>query len=459
MNINKLLKPHNIALIGASEGESFGGACARNLMNCSFNKEQIFFVSVKNNMVYGKECYASIEDIPCDIDLLVIATNKNTVLGILQEGKKKNVGAAVVYASGFSETGTEEGILLEKEIIDYAKNNDIALMGPNCAGFVNFIDDMSNFAFLYEKRDRKGCIGMISQSGQIALSMIDNQNSYLSYCISAGNASVINMIDYFDFLINDQDTKVIMLYIEGIKNINLFEDKLKEAKNKNKKIVLLKMGRSNEAINIMKNHTGSMESFTNEEFDNMIKKHGVYRVSDIEELIYTAIILSKYDLSKVNNKKLASINLSGGEAAITAEVATEFNMTFSDFDSSTIVKIKKILPSYANVSNPLDTTVSISYDADTFEKLLDILYDDKNVGIIMIGYTLLLNIDDPCICYMSEAINNFYKRRGVGKPIFIMSFMSNTRNQKYMKNLLDIGIVVLPSPYYAFKIIKNVFNM
>ena len=117
-----------------------------------------------------------------------------------------------------------EGRKNEAELIAAAKELDIAVMGPNCAGFVNYIDNVQAFAFISAKRDRKGSVGVVSQSGQLCLSMMDDPGMRFSYSISAGNGKIVQMEDYMDFLVEDEDTKVVSVYIEGVKNAAKFAD-------------------------------------------------------------------------------------------------------------------------------------------------------------------------------------------------------------------------------------------
>lgn len=458
MNYRELFNPKTIAVIGANESEGFGGAVCKNLSSYIDDDNRVFYVNPKRDELFGKKCYHSISEIPSDIDLLVIATNKKTVSNILREGKTKNVKAAVVFASGFSETGKDDGKELEKELIDTANELDITILGPNCAGFSNFINNVNAFAFLSEKRERKGNIGIISQSGMIGLSLIDNQYTKFSYNISCGNANYLKMSDLITFLVDDKDTKVIGLYIDGIKDIASFEKAISYAKEKSKKIVLIKSG-SNEKTKILtKNHTGSVENFTDEEFNILIKKYNVIRCVDLEEFIYTLTSLSYYDVLPKGNR-IASLNLSGGEAALVGETASMFNVEFPDLREDVIKYLRERLPDYANISNPLDMTVTLSYDADKLSDALMTIMSQDNIDMILFGYTLLYHIDDPCIYYMIEAIKKVKEKlKDKMKPIFILSFMSNTRNQDSIEKLIDSGVICLPTPYYGFKVIENVIE-
>ncbi|MBO6120060.1 MAG: CoA-binding protein [Lachnospiraceae bacterium] len=455
MNYKELFNPKTIAVVGANESEGFGGAVCKNLNLYIDDENRIFYVNPKRNILFGKKCYHSLSDIPIDIDLLIIATNKKTVINILKEGKEKNAKSAVIFASGFSETGKNEDILLEKDLIETATKLDITILGPNCAGFSNFIDNINAFAFLSEKRNRKGSIGIISQSGMIGLSLIDNQYMKFSYNISCGNANFLTMPDLITFLSDDKNTKVIGLYIDGIKDLQSFERSIAYAKSKNKKIAIIKSGSNEKTKVLTKNHTGSIESFTNDEFNTLIKKYSVIRCNDLEEFIYTLVVLSSYDILPKGNR-VASINLSGGEATLIGEMSDSFNLLFPDLNENVTKYLKERLPDYANISNPLDMTVTLSYDAEKLKDALITIMSQDNIDVVLFGYTLLYHIDDPCIYYMIEAIKKVKDTlKEKMKPIFILSFMSNTRNQDAIEKLLELGVICLPTPYYGLKVLEN----
>lgn len=455
MNFSKLFKPKTIAVIGANESEGFGGAVCKNLTTYIDSDDRVYYVNPKRDVLYGKKCFHAISELPVDIDLLIIATNKRTVIDILREGKNKNVKAAVIFASGFSETGKPDDIEFENSLLKTASELDISILGPNCAGFSNFIDGINAFAFLSEKRDRKGNIGIISQSGMIGLSLIDNQYTRFSYNISCGNANFIKIQDLIRFLADDNDTKVIGLYIDGIKDIESFEDAISYVKSKNKRIALIKSGSNDMTKELAKNHTGSVESFTNEEFNALVERYSIIRCDDLEEFIYTLIALSYYDNLPKGNR-IASINLSGGEAAIVGEISSKFDFKFPKFTDHVTNYLKERLPDYANISNPLDMTVTLSYDAEKLTDAIINIMSQSEIDIILFGYTLLYNIDDPCIYYMIEAIKKVRElMKDKMKPIFILSFMSNTRNQDSIEKLIDLGVICLPSPYYGLKVIEN----
>lgn len=452
MNISYLLKPKKIAVVGASERESsFGGDTCKNIMDFS-NPSKYFFINPNRETIFGQKCYRSIEEVPENFELVIICTPQSTVVDILKSAAKKGCRGAVVYASGYSETGTPEGKKAEDELIEICKELDIALLGPNCAGFINYIDDVYSFAFISEKRDRKGSVGLVSQSGQLCLSLMDNPKGKFSYVISAGNASVIKVEEYLDYLVDDENTKVVAAYLEGVSKPEVFIKALEKAARKRKPVVILKTGRSEKGSKISASHTGSL-SGSDKTYDAIFKKFGVIRVDDMEELLSMSHLLATLkELPK--GSRFAAMNLSGGETIITADVGALKGINFPDFTEETLEKLRSMLPSYATPNNPLDMTATLSYDSEKYAKALRTVMDDPNIDMVIIGYTLLLNIADPCIYYMTEGIEKVVKE-GNTKPMVMIPYIENTRNPEYAQRLEKAGVPILPPVVYAMDILKK----
>ncbi|PAB60610.1 acetate--CoA ligase family protein [Anaeromicrobium sediminis] len=452
MDIKKLLSPDRIAVIGASEKDGFGGDTCRNVI--TYMKEgSYYFVNPKRDMVLGEKCYHSIDEIPENIDLVVLCTPKSTVEGLIKKASIKGAKAAVVYASGYSEVGTKEGKEAEESLINLCKELDIALMGPNCAGYVNFIKGVSSFAFISEERDRKGAVGIVSQSGQLILSMMDNPKMKFSHAISSGNSIVCKMEDYLDFLVDDEDTKVIAMFLEGVKDTEHFIKGLKKAAIKGKPVVVLKTGRSEKGQKIAASHTGSL-SGADKVYDALFKKFGVIRVDDLEELMSTAMAMAVLKkMPQIPN--FAAMSLSGGETGICADLGELHGVKFMDFSCETLEKLNELLPSYATPNNPLDMTATLSYDVEKFAMALETVMSDPSVGLVAVGYTLLQEIADPAIHYMAKSME-IVCAKPESKPLVMIPFAENTRNDEYREKLAKIGVPVLPTSNYAFKILRNI---
>lgn len=454
MSIEKLLRPNTLAVIGASEKEGFGGDACRNIMSL-MDEGKFYFVNPKRETVFGIKCYPDLRAIPGDIDLVVICTPQKTVIPLLTQALDKKVGGAVVYASGYSEVGSEEGQRAEEELVSFCRTHDIALMGPNCAGFMNFADSVSSFAFISKERNRQGTVGFVSQSGQLVLSAMDRAGTGFSYVISAGNANIVSIEDYLNFLIDDEQTRVISMYVEGIKNPQAFVRALDKASVAGKPVVILKTGKSEKAQALAASHTGSL-SGSDEVYDAVFEKYGVIRVDDLEELTSTAQALSILSSYPVGDG-LACVSLSGGETGICADLGDVYGLKFPELEAETMNQLRTVLPSYATPNNPLDITATLSYDTEKFAHALEILMKDPKVSMISIGYSLLEEIADNAIFYMSKAMA-LVSGQPWSKPMIVTPFIETTRNEDYYQQLRSIGVPVLPTSSYAFKITGHIFN-
>ncbi len=450
MDLKKLLAPRSVAIVGASEKEGFGGDTCRNVLSYA-DCDRVYFVNPRRDAVLGKKCWPSLEALPEDIDLVVVCTPQKTVEDILRQAAARGAGGAVVYASGYAEVGTEEGREADRRLRALCAELDIALMGPNCAGFMNYVDKVAAFAFISAERDRTGSVGIISQSGQLCLSLMDSPSMRFSYSISAGNCSVVSMEDYLAYLVEDESTKVIGLYLEGATQPEKFLKALRAAALKRKPVVVLKAGRSEKGSRTAASHTGSLAG-ADRMYDAIFKKFGVIRVRDVEELLAATQLFATLP-SLPEKTGFASINLSGGETGICADTGDMEGIDFPDFQPETLARLKELLPAYASPANPLDTTATISYDADVYASVLRAVMDDPSVGMVIVGYTLLYEIADPCIHYMARGIEKVMAE-GRCKPVAMLPFLESSRNPEYQDRLAAAGVPVLPPPVYAFAVLR-----
>ena len=189
MNLEKLLRPRSVAVIGASEKPGFGLSTCTNLLRSS-RQEHIHFIHPKRESVLGKKCYKRIADLPEQVDMCIILLNKSLVIPALEEAAASGCRAAIVYASGYGETGDREA---ERELRETAQRLDMAVMGVNCAGYISNNDDLFPFGMIVKRDARPGNIAIISQSGKICLNMMQVDYMNFSYLISAGNCSCLSL--------------------------------------------------------------------------------------------------------------------------------------------------------------------------------------------------------------------------------------------------------------------------
>ena len=451
MDISKLLRPRAVAVVGASEKSGFGGDTCRNILENQADTSHVYPVNPKKETVFGKKCYPTLADLPEEIDLVILCTSQKTIVDFLKQAKAKGAGAAVVYASGYSEVGTAEGKAFEKELVDAAKALDMVVMGPNCAGYINFGDDIFSFAFIGDYKGKKGNIGFVSQSGQFCIDMMKSAEMKYSFAISAGNSAMVQMEDYLNFLIDDSNTKVIALYLEGVKNPHKFEACLQKAMEKKKPVVILKAGRSPKGQATAASHTGSMAG-SDKTYDAVFEKFGVIRADDMQDLRSTASLLATL---RVLPKKPAfsAMCLSGGETAVSADTGFLHGIEYPDFSEVTLKKLNDMLPDFATPRNPLDMTAALCYDADAFASGITTVMSDPSIEMGLVGLTISdkVTVSNDI---MFEGIRRAFEQIP-DKPLAVMSFMEAARNKELVERFQNTGIPVLPTTKYGFRALQH----
>lgn len=451
MDISKLLRPRAVAVVGASEKSGFGGDTCRNILENQADTSHVYPVNPKKETVFGKKCYPTLADLPEEIDLVILCTSQKTIVDFLKQAKAKGAGAAVVYASGYSEVGTAEGKAFEKELVDAAKALDMVVMGPNCAGYINFGDDIFSFAFIGDYKGKKGNIGFVSQSGQFCIDMMKSAEMKYSFAISAGNSAMVQMEDYLNFLIDDSNTKVIALYLEGVKNPHKFEACLQKTMEKKKPVVILKAGRSPKGQATAASHTGSMAG-SDKTYDAVFEKFGVIRADDMQDLRSTASLLATL---RVLPKKPAfsAMCLSGGETAVSADTGFLHGIEYPDFSEVTLKKLNDMLPDFATPRNPLDMTAALCYDADAFASGITTVMSDPSIEMGLVGLTISdkVTVSNDI---MFEGIRRAFEQIP-DKPLAVMSFMEAARNKELVERFQNAGIPVLPTTKYGFRALQH----
>lgn len=451
MDISKLLRPRAVAVVGASEKSGFGGDTCRNILENQADTSHVYPVNPKKETVFGKKCYPTLADLPEEIDLVILCTSQKTIVDFLKQAKAKGAGAAVVYASGYSEVGTAEGKAFEKELVDAAKALDMVVMGPNCAGYINFGDDIFSFAFIGDYKGKKGNIGFVSQSGQFCIDMMKSAEMKYSFAISAGNSAMVQMEDYLNFLIDDSNTKVIALYLEGVKNPHKFEACLQKAMEKKKPVVILKAGRSPKGQATAASHTGSMAG-SDKTYDAVFEKFGVIRADDMQDLRSTASLLATLRVLP-RKPAFSAMCLSGGETAVSADTGFLHGIEYPDFSEATLKKLNDMLPDFATPRNPLDMTAALCYDADAFASGITTVMSDPSIEMGLVGLTISdkVTVSNDI---MFEGIRRAFEQIP-DKPLAVMSFMEAARNKEMVERFQNAGIPVLPTTKYGFRALQH----
>jgi 4-hydroxybutyryl-CoA synthetase (ADP-forming) len=390
MSDSIFFSPKSIAIIGASEKPGVGKTIFYNI--AKHFKGKIYPVTPSNPTVGGLTAYKNVLDIPDSIDLAVVAAPSKFTPSVMEEVGKKGIKGAIIVSAGFKEVD-EAGAKLEREVGEIAKKYDIKVIGPNCLGIMSFSkDNIMNCTFL-KITPKYGNIALVSQSGAICAATVEDaeaQNIGFSKVISMGNKVDMDESDVLELLAEDEDTKVIVMYLEDIRNARRFMEIAKKITTEREKpIIVLKSGRTAEGAKAAASHTGALGG-SDVNYEAAFAQCGVIRVDTMGELFDLATAFSKQPLP---NGNVVIVSNAGGPAIISTDACSRYGLKMADI-SSIRDEIASVIPTYGSPRNPVD----IVGDADylRFEKVLHLTLAHPNVGsvVTMCTPSATLNYDD-----------------------------------------------------------------
>ncbi len=393
MSSNDLAKiffnPKSIAVVGASEKPGVGKAIFSNIMNGY--KGKIYPITPSNSSVFGISAYKSVLDIPEDVDLAVVATPNKIVPQVMEDIGKKNIKGAIIVSAGFKEVN-DEGASLEKKVGEIGTKYGTRIIGPNCLGIMSLSQtSMMNSTFL-KITPKSGGIALVSQSGAICAATVEDamaQGIGFSKVISMGNKVDMDENDVLELLADDDETKVIVMYLEDIRDGRKFMNTSKKiTQEKMKPIIVLKSGRTPEGAKAAMSHTGALMG-SDEIYDALFSQSGVIRVDSMQELFEISTAFSKQPLPPVDSG-IVIVSNAGGPAIISTDACSKYGLKMADLSSSKEI-IAMAIPPHGSAKNPVD----IVGDADfnRFEKVLNEVLSNKNVGALVVMCTPSATLD------------------------------------------------------------------
>jgi len=358
-DINRLLNPKTIAIVGASRDEKkIGHVIFKNLLKSG---KKIFPVNPKAREILGHKVYEDLLEIPHGIDLVIIAVPAKIVPLILRHAQKRKIKSALIISSGFSETGNTE---LEERVKKIAEEAEITLLGPNSYGFINPFQKLNT---TYYQEIPKPCkIAFISQSGAIGSAVLDNQQK-LSGFVSIGNSLQLDFSDFIEYYSKDQNTKVITLYIESLKK-EKGKRFLEVCKKCKKPILALKSGKSERGQKAAKSHTAALASEKGV-YSGIFKQAGIIEVDSIRQLFKLAEILEKYPGQKF--RKAGIITNAGGVGVLTTDACEENKIKVPSLSKKATEKLDKLLSPNWSHNNPVDIVGDAL--AEDYKKAIQVL--------------------------------------------------------------------------------------
>ncbi len=384
--LTRLLRPRSVAIVGISpEPGSIGANALNNLTGIGFTGD-IHLVSRSNREVGGRPCVGSIDELPEGIDAAVLAVPRAATLDAVTACVRRKIGAAIVFAAGFAEMD-EAGRTEQETLAKLAREAGMGLCGPNCIGLVNIPGKVAlTFEPLAPPKAGKGrAIGVVTQSGAMCSSLrlaLLAKELNLSCIVSTGNEAQLTTEDFVSFLVDDEFTRVIVLFMEQVRDPRRFLALVGEARRRHKPVVLMHPGRSARAQSSARTHTGAMAD-NHAVMSALLRREAVVLVETLDELIDAAEMLARFE--KAPGKGAALMTNSGAFKGYALDFAETLGLDLPELSPAMAEAIKKILPPFAAIENPVDVTAQSIRDATILGRTAAQLLADPAMGSLVIS--------------------------------------------------------------------------
>jgi acetyltransferase len=443
-------RPDSIAIVGASlDLTSISGKPLKFLKEYGY-KGNVYLVNPKYSEMHGLACYPSIMAIPGQPDLALFAVAYHRVLPALAECAEKGIKNVIIFSSGFAETGAE-GARLQNQIKELAKASGIRVCGPNCQGMVNLADSIaaSFSAALESGKLLCGPVGFATQSGALGYSTFNQAQEAgigFTYIVNTGNEADLTTLDAMEFMLEDESTRVILGYLEGVPNPGQFKAVAARALKLGKPMILLKAGRSAIGSRAASSHTAALTG-SDAAFQAVCRQKGIVRVNDIEELLDMAKVFAPGKLPQGN--RLCVISTSGGAGIIAADTCADLGLELPDLLEESYNQIKEFIPAYGSARNPIDITAQVINDPTGFRRCVEIVLADPNVDSLMIVQTMITGpageqVARDIVEVLCTSI----------KPVVIVWTAGDVTNQRCFQILKEGGIPYFKAPGRGVRAIK-----
>jgi acetyl coenzyme A synthetase (ADP forming)-like protein len=386
-------EPRAVAVIGASRQRgTIGGEILHNLLSYGF-KGPVYPVNPAATVIENVESYPSVEEISGPVDLAVIVVPATKVIEVARACGRKGVKALVVISAGFSETGVE-GKALQAELLSVCRGAGMRLIGPNCMGIANTNPGVLLDATFAPGIPPRGRVGFSSQSGALGLAIMEFANSLglgISTFVSVGNKADISGNDLLRYWESDNDTDVILLYLESFGNPKKFSEIARRV-GRQKPIVVVKSGRSAAGARATSSHTGALIAASDVTVDALFRQAGVVRTDTLAELFDVAALLANQPLPK--GRRVGIITNAGGPAILCADACEARGLEVPVLSDSSQARLREFLPAGASVGNPVDMIASAP--AEHYRRAIEIAGKDENVDSLIVIFTppLVTRADD-----------------------------------------------------------------
>ena len=446
-DLDYLFNPSSVALIGASDKPgSLGRGLAENVLSTYSGK--IYFVNRRGGKILGLEAYRSVSDISDSIDLALVIIPAQAVPETLEELGEKRTRIAVVYSGGFREAGRED---LEKEVLRIAERRGIRILGPNCVGFIDNWTPI-NATFVSRERQglpRRGYVSLISQSGALGslfLDLMSLRRIGLRRFVSVGNASDIKISEILDYLANDENTKVIGLYIESVSEGRSLVDAVRRVSPK-KPVVILRGGRTTRGSRAALSHVAAL-SASPRLVDGVLSISGVTRANSIREFLSSLEALERIERTGSINRIIAVTN-TGGMGVLLSDALEINSINLEELGEELVKRLREVVPPYMSINNPID----LSGDAPTerFRQVINVLINSSSRPdlLILINQPQTFAMDTENFLVLVRELREKYSDLRI-----LLLVSGGVFAQEFASRLRELGVVVGEDPEEIVSMIR-----
>jgi len=448
VNLRRLFEPGSVAILGASEiATKPGGRPIVYLSEAGFGG-RVYPINPRHTELFGYRCFPTLAALPEVPDLIVVAIPASGVLAAVQEAAAADVGAMVIYTSGWA-----EGAGVEREIRDICARTGLIVCGPNCQGLTNLFSGLAvNFSTaLSEGQPRPGPVAIVSQSGLVGALVTAECMSRglgIGYLVSTGNEAGFEFADAVAYLADDERVGVIVGYLEGIRDIGRFRQAAERARRNGKPVVILKVGRSPEAARVAATHTGSLAGPT-QLYDALCAELGIVSVDSVEELLDLTVAFAR-SAQIPRGDRVGVIGNSGGFAVMCTDDLHRHGLRLAPLADSTIAAVARHLPPYIVPQNPVDlVSLPLNDPAATVGVIESITADDATDVILCCFGAIRRNVTVLCDALVAFA-------RVSPKPVLVTWLASAPEGIKILE---AGGVAVYTDPSRAVRAMRRLIDV
>jgi acetyl coenzyme A synthetase (ADP forming)-like protein len=433
--MNRIMKPTAIAVVGASAEEGkIGNSVMKNLVNGGYQGE-IYPINPKATEILDRKAFASITDVPGDVDVAVFAIPAKFVPQALEEVGAKGVAGAILIPSGFGETGNQE---LQDEVVAIARKYGMRILGPNIYGYYYTPENLS--ATFCTPYDVKGGVALSSQSGGIGMAILGFSRSAgmgVSAIVGVGNKADIDEDDLLTFFETDDNTQLIAMHLEDLKDGRSFAETAKRV-SQQKPVIVLKAGRTDQGAKAASSHTGALAG-NDRVYDDILRQSGVIRAPGLNDMLEYARGVPL--LPTPEGENVVIITGAGGSGVLLSDACVDNGLRLMDIPSDLDAAFRKFIPPFGAAGNPVDITGG--EPPSTYRNTIALGLEDERVHALILGYWHTIVTPPMVFAKLVAEVVEEYRAKGIHKPV-VASLSGDVEVEEASDYLYHHGIVAYP---------------